>query len=150
MTPAARDQAALGVGLLLRMIVPPADATSELNHTVVPSYCAPWISIRPACDRLVACLMSPSQVVAGFLTRSLRYQSSWVLVLAGAAPRCPLCGAGFSGPAGVPGRTPGAKRSGPALIHLASANSAVHTTSMPAMSMLESFAASRRASDWRC
>ena len=29
--------------------------------------------------------MSPSHVDAGFFTRSLRYQSSWVLVLAGAA-----------------------------------------------------------------
>ena len=90
MIPAARDQAALGVGLLLTTIVPPADATSELNHTVVPSYCAPWISMRPALGSDSACLMRPSHVVAGFLTRSLRYQSSCVFVFAGAAQIRPL------------------------------------------------------------
>src|SRR3954449_2069441 len=87
---AAFSQAGPGVGLLLTTMVPPPEATSELNQTVVPSYCAPWISMRPAFGRAEACAMSPSHVVAGCLTRSLRYQSSCVLVLAGAAHSCPL------------------------------------------------------------
>src|SRR3954469_15691889 len=102
MIPAARSHATLGVGLLLTTIVPPAEATSELNHTVVPSYWAPWISIRPALGRPSACLINPSHVVAGSLTRSLRYQSSWVFVLAGAAQIWPLYVAVLSGPASVP------------------------------------------------
>src|SRR3954451_10358309 len=87
---AAFCHAAPGVGLLLTTMVPPPEATSELNQTVVPSYCAPWISMRPALGRAEACAMSPSQVPAGFLTRSLRYQSSCVLVLAGVAHTRPL------------------------------------------------------------
>src|SRR3954451_14283577 len=147
---AALSHAGLGVGLLLTTMAPPPPATRELNHTVVPSYCAPWISMRPALGSDSACLMRPSHVVAGFLTRSLRYQSSCVLVLAGAAHTRPLYVAVFSGPGSVPWLTWRANFCGHALIQLASANSAVHTTSMPAMSMLESFAASRRTSDCRC
>ena len=83
---------------------------------------------------------------AGFETRSLRYQSSWVFVLAGAAHNCPWKVAVLSGPGSVPCLTFAASAAGHGLIQPAPANSAVHTTSMPAMSMLESLAASRRTS----
>src|SRR3954449_3375711 len=86
---AAFSHAGLGVGLLLTTIVPPPPATSELNHTVVPSYWAPWISMRPAFGSAEACAIRPSHVAAGFLTRSLRYQSSCVFVFAGAAQTRP-------------------------------------------------------------
>src|SRR5919197_4464405 len=64
-------------------IEPPADATSELNQTTTPSYWAPWISMKFALASLEAWSMRPSHVLAGLETRSLRYQSSCVLVLAG-------------------------------------------------------------------
>src|SRR4051812_16764366 len=102
MIAAARWPGAPSVTLLPATIVPPADCTRALNQTVVPSYWAPWISIRPAFGRLDAWAMRPSQVDAGFLTRSLRYQSSCVLLLAGAAHRRPLYVAVLSGPVSVP------------------------------------------------
>src|SRR3954466_391766 len=95
---AAFCHAALGVGLLLATMLPPPETTSELNQTVVPSYWAPWISMRPALGRFEACAISPSHVSAGLATRSLRYQSSCVLVFAGAAQTRPLYVAVFSGP----------------------------------------------------
>src|ERR1700754_964204 len=73
------------VTLLPSTIVPPADCTSELNQTTTPSYCAPWISMKLALGSRDACRMRPSHVLAGLGTRSLRYQSSCVFVLAGAA-----------------------------------------------------------------
>ena len=64
-------------------MVPPADCTSELNHTTTPSYCAPWISMCVL--SFVAWSISSDQVVGGELTLSLRYQSSCVFEFAGAA-----------------------------------------------------------------
>src|SRR5207302_697646 len=55
---------------------PPAEATRLLNHTVRPSYCAPWISTRPGLPcwrRAIACSIIWSQVAGGVGTRSLRY-----------------------------------------------------------------------------
>ncbi len=71
--------AAFGVSTL-----PPALASSVLNHTTTPSYCAPWISIRcglPCCASLAASANISAQVFGGFGTRSERYHSSWVLLL---------------------------------------------------------------------
>src|ERR687887_364791 len=65
-------------------IDPPADWTRELNQTVTPSYCAPWISMYGAFLIFEAVSMSPVHVSGGLLTRSLRYQSSCVLEFAGA------------------------------------------------------------------
>src|SRR6476661_3064215 len=84
---AALSHASDGVALSPLMIDPPADATSALNHTVTPSYCAPWISMSPLDFSFSAWSMIPSHVLAGFGTRSLRYQSSCVLEFAGAAQR---------------------------------------------------------------
>src|SRR5918996_1823625 len=150
MISAAVSPALSSVTLLPATIEPPADCTSELNQTTAPSYCAPWISIRPAFGSLEAWLIRPFQVLAGSRTRSLRYHSSCVFVFAGAAHSRPSTVAVLSGPASVPRRTGAAKRSGHGRIQPADANSAVHTTSIPAMSMLESLAASRRTSESRC
>src|SRR4051794_12200336 len=81
---------------LFSTIEPPAAALSELNHTVVPSYWAPMVTMWVF--MLVAWVMRPSHVLAGTFTLSLRYQSSWVLVFAGAAHSCPLYVAVASGP----------------------------------------------------
>src|SRR5919199_20119 len=64
------------VTLVPLTIEPPADCTSALNHTVAPSYCAPWISRYGACFNFEAASISWLQVVGGFLTRSLRYHSN--------------------------------------------------------------------------
>src|SRR5258708_24082973 len=87
-------------------LVPPALATIVLNQTVVPSYCAPWISIRCGLPCLASCSASAiicAQVVGGVGTRSEGYQSSWVLVLAGTATswlcHIAVCSAGTSVPA---------------------------------------------------
>ena len=71
--------AASGVSTL-----PPALASSELNQTTTPSYCAPWISIRcglPSFASWIESLIISSQVLGGLGTRSERYHSSWVLLL---------------------------------------------------------------------
>src|SRR6266496_4059113 len=73
--------AAFGVSTL-----PPALASSVLNHTTTPSYWAPWISIRcglPCCASLGAWPHIPAQVFGGFGTRSERYYGSWVARLYG-------------------------------------------------------------------
>src|SRR6516165_5853183 len=67
-------------------MLPPALATRVLNQTVVPSYWAPWISIRcglPCFASASASLIIWFQVVGGVFTRSDRYHSSWVLLLYG-------------------------------------------------------------------
>src|SRR5260370_31296588 len=74
--------------------LPPALASSELNQTTVPSYCAPWISIRcglPALASWIESLIISSHVVGGLGTRSERYHSNWVVLLEGTAQafRCP-------------------------------------------------------------
>ena len=69
-------------------ILPPADATRLLNHTVRPSYCAPCTSISPGLPcwcRATAWLIISSHVAGGAGTRSLRYQRSCVFVLSGSA-----------------------------------------------------------------
>src|SRR3954453_694309 len=93
--------------------------------------------------------MSPFHVSGGCLTRSLRYQSSWVFELAGAAQSLPWYSAVFSGPESVPCLTFEAYWSGQDRIHPALANSAVHTTSIDMRSIDGSLAARRRTSCWR-
>ena len=69
-------------------MLPPALEIRVLNQTVVPSYCAPWISIRCGLPSLASCSASViiwSQVAGGVFTRSSRYHSSWVLLLYGTA-----------------------------------------------------------------
>ena len=65
-------------------MLPPALATSVLNQTTTPSYWAPWISIRCGLPCLASAWASANicaHVLGGVLTRSERYQSSWVLLL---------------------------------------------------------------------
>ena len=65
-------------------MLPPALETMVLNQTVVPSYWAPWISIRcglPCLASASASLIISSQVLGGVFTRSERYHRSWVLLL---------------------------------------------------------------------
>src|SRR5579859_5943148 len=86
-------------------MVPPALFTIVLNHTVVPSYCAPWISIRCGLPALASCSASEiiwAPVVGGFGTRSERYHSSWVLLLSGTAYREPFQIAVFRAGTSVP------------------------------------------------
>src|SRR5262249_20729834 len=69
-------------------MLPPALTTSVLNHTTVPSYWAPWISIRWGLPcRASACASANicAHVFGGVFTRSERYQSNWVLLLYGTA-----------------------------------------------------------------
>ncbi len=69
-------------------MLPPALATSVLNQTTVPSYWAPWISMRCGLPALASCSASANicaHVFGGVFTRSERYQSSWVLLLYGTA-----------------------------------------------------------------
>src|SRR5260370_12510933 len=69
-------------------IVPPALATIVLNQTVVPSYCAPWISIRcglPCLARCSASALIRAQVVGGAGFWAGRYPRSPVLRWAGPA-----------------------------------------------------------------
>src|SRR5262245_56970612 len=65
-------------------MLPPALTVSVLNQTTVPSYWAPWISIRCGLPCLASCsasLIICAHVFGGVFTRSERYQSSWVLLL---------------------------------------------------------------------
>src|SRR6185312_5451134 len=67
---------------------PPAELTSELNHTVRPSYWAPCSSMKcglPSAARWLASAIICAQVVGGLDTRSLRYHSSSVFELMGTA-----------------------------------------------------------------
>src|SRR5690242_21189007 len=82
--------------------------------------------------------------------RSLRYHSSCVLELIGAAYSLPCHVAVATGPGRSPLVTAAARSAGQGRIHLAVANSAVQSTSMARMSIAESFAASRRTSETRC
>ena len=60
-------------------ICPPAPAISALTHTVRPSYWLPCTSIAFPCFWASSIIWS--HVLGGVLTMSLRYQSSWVLVV---------------------------------------------------------------------
>src|SRR5437762_325694 len=95
------------VEFLLRTL-PPALLISELNHTVRPSYWAPWISMRCGLPCLASCaaseIISP-HVFGGFGTRSDRYQSSSVLELNGTATSLPFHSEVDSGPGRVSART---------------------------------------------
>jgi hypothetical protein len=129
-------------------IEPPAPAISELTHTVRPSYWLPCTSIDFPW-RLASAIIS-SQVAGGVLTRSLRYQRSWVLEVNGSAQTWPLYWTVLTGPASLPAIASLPRAPVHGLIHLAPANSAVQMTSIPMMSMLESLAASRRTTSSRC
>src|SRR4051812_12335610 len=59
--------------------LPPSDESSVLNHTVRPSYCAPWISIVPFLPSFLAIWIISSHVLGGVGTRSLRYQRNCTL-----------------------------------------------------------------------
>ena len=129
--------------------MPPALFTIVLNHTVVPSYCAPWISMWCGLPSLASCSASAiicAHVFGGFVTRSERYHSSWVLVLTGAATSWPfqiaVCSAGLS----VPLTTCALLAPVHGTIQPALANSASQVTSRPMMSIVGSCAASRRTS----
>ena len=142
--------AAVEVGF--RML-PPALATSVLNHTTVPSYCAPWISMRCGLPCLASCsasLIICAQVFGGVFTRSDRYQSSWVLLLYGTATSLPRQMAVCSGPLSVPLMASALYWPVHGRIQPAVANSASQVTSSPRMSIELSPAASRRAICSRC
>src|SRR5262249_22136375 len=81
-------------------MLPPALATSVLNQTTVPSYCAPWISMRCGLPCLASCsasLIISAHVFGGVFTRSERYHSSWVLLLYGGGTHLSCQIAAFSG-----------------------------------------------------
>src|SRR5215831_532392 len=102
LTAGGPSRAAVEIGF--RML-PPALAVSVLNQTTVPSYCAPWISMRCALPCLASCSASLNicaHVFGGVFTRSERYHSSWVLLLYGTATNFPCQIAVFSGPLSVP------------------------------------------------
>src|SRR5258708_7504300 len=86
-------------------MLPPALTVSVLNQTTVPSYWAPWISIRcglPCLASVSASLNICAHVFGGVFTRSERYHRSWVLLLYGTATSFPCQMAVFSGPLSVP------------------------------------------------
>src|SRR5262245_49838327 len=64
---------------------PPAELISVLNHTVSPSYWAPWISMVPFLPSFLAIWIISSHVLGGVGTRSLRYQRNCTLDVNGAA-----------------------------------------------------------------
>src|SRR5262249_54728995 len=134
-------------------MLPPALATSVLNQTTVPSYWAPWISMRCGLPCLASCsasLIISAHVFGGVFTRSERYQSNWVLLLYGTATSCPCPVAGSSGPLSLPWIPCCLNVPVHGLIQPAWANSASQVTSRPRMSSEESWAASRRAICSRC
>src|ERR1700754_1860305 len=65
---------------------PPAELISVLNHTVRPSYCAPWISIVPfLAPSFLAISIIRAHVLGGVGTLSLRYHRNCTLDVYGAA-----------------------------------------------------------------
>ena len=118
-----------------------------------PSYllaCTWIVSGLPSDPSCSASEIIWSQVVGGFGTRSLRYHSSCVLVLKGDPYSLPLKDAVLMTLGKTCAVTCLRSESGNCLIHPAFANSAVHVTSMPIRSTVESFAARRRTSCSRC
>src|SRR4051794_37689010 len=72
---------------------PPAESTRELNQTVRPSFLAPCSSMAcglPSLSSLIASSIISVHVLRGVGTRSLRYHSSWVWELIGAAYSLPF------------------------------------------------------------
>lgn len=152
MTPAARTAGGPSTTLPVSVtMVPRAEPTSELNHTVRPSYRAPWTWILfSAAGSLAAMAIISSHVLGGVGTRSLRYQRSWVFEVNGIAHSLPMYSAVLRGPSSVPAVAFVATAPVSGLIHPAWANSAVQMTSMPMTSMSESLAAKRRTTSSRC
>src|ERR1700722_5247382 len=98
----------------------------------------------------MASLIICVQVVGGVDTRSERYHNSSVFELSGAATNCPFQVAVFKGPGRVLASTVALSAPVHGTIHPDSENSASHVTSRPMRSMVESWAAKRRTSCWRC
>src|SRR5919106_1611869 len=103
----------------------------------------------PSRARASAWLSISAQVFGGLGTRSLRYHSSWVLLLNGAATSCPFQVAVSR--AALTASCSTWRRRSPVqgTIQPASENSASQTTSRPRMSSELSLAALRRTSCWR-
>jgi hypothetical protein len=121
-----------------------------LIHTTRPSYWAACTSTDVPFSTAWSIISSQVKSSGGGSTRSLRYQSSWVLLVCGIAQIWSSKRAVSSGPSSLPSSAALRRSPSQGRIHSAWANSAVQITSSDARSMSSSSAARRRTSSSRC